>query len=304
MTHFSLQSFEHGASQAEEIARHLNVPYRRIAQHIFPDGESLVTAEMPTQITGLYCPLNQPNARLVELSLAVESLRRNGARRLILIAPYLCYMRQDTAFHAGEAISQRAIGRWLACMFDRIISVDAHLHRVSSLAEVFSGIEAENLSSAPCFCEFLQGQDLPASTLLVGPDRESRQWVDQIAKTLGLDVVIGKKTRLGDREISIDFGPAPFAGRPALIIDDIVSSGGTIIQTIKALKAAGASDISVALTHALFCDETLQAMRQAGAQKIWSSSSVPHTTNIISLSRLLAEALRSEMDDVKGRPCQ
>jgi len=304
MTDFSLQTFDHGAIQAEEIARLLEVPCGRIARHVFPDGETRVTVKMPTQVTGLYCPLDEPNTRLVELGLAVEALRRNGAQRLVLIAPYLCYMRQDIMFHPGEAVSQRAMGRWLSCMFDRVISVDVHLHRVSSLTEVVPGIETENLSSASSLSEFLKNQKLPASTLLVGPDRESRQWVEQIARGIGLDVVIGEKTRLGDRATSVEFGAASFAGRPAVIIDDIVSSGGTIIKTIKTLKDAGAGDISVALTHALFSDKTLHAMRQAGAEHVWSTSSVPHPTNSISLGKLIADALRSEMDELKEKPCQ
>ena len=89
---------------------------------------------------------------------AAEALRRNGAERLVLVAPYMCYMRQDTAFLDGEAISQKVIGRLLAGTVDRIITVDAHLHRTTDIRDVFPGIEADNLSAIPAIAESLRSR--------------------------------------------------------------------------------------------------------------------------------------------------
>lgn len=290
----SIQSFEHGASEAEAIARRLGISYDSIRVHRFPDGESLVTVAPPAPVTILYCSLDWPNARLVELMLAVEALRRNGARRLVLVAPYLCYMRQDKAFHPGEAISQHAMGRWLGGMFDRIVTVDAHLHRVSDLSAVFPGIEAENLSAAESIAAFVKEKNLPPSTLVAGPDSESGQWVSMIARTLGCEAVTGRKRRLGDRKVEIEFPGGPLDGRTVLFADDIVSSGGTMTAAIRALKQAGAGDIYVAITHALFDNEAEVAMHAAGARAIWSTTSVPHPTSAITLDALFAGALRRE----------
>ena len=86
----------------------------------------------------LYVPLDQPNEKIVSVLFATEALRRNGAERVVLVAPYLCYMRQDAAFQEGEAISQRVIGHLFAGIFDRIVTVDAHLHRTAKLLKCFS----------------------------------------------------------------------------------------------------------------------------------------------------------------------
>ncbi len=101
--------------------------------------------------------LIDPNDKLISILFAAEALRRNGAERLVLVAPYLCYMRQDAAFKAGEAISQKVVGRLLAETFDRVITVDAHLHRTKTIQSVFPGIEAEDLSAMPAIADVLAG---------------------------------------------------------------------------------------------------------------------------------------------------
>ena len=92
----------------------------------------------------------------IALLFAAEALRRGGAKRLILLAPYLCYMRQDTAFHEGEAISQKVVGALIARCVDRVITVDAHLHRTPDIRAVFPGIEADNLSAMPAIADALR----------------------------------------------------------------------------------------------------------------------------------------------------
>src|SRR5690606_12617885 len=116
-----------------------------IESHSFPDGESRIRVPSAARTAFLYCPLDRPNEKLAALMLAVDAFRRGGSQRLVLVAPYLCYMRQDKVFHEGEAVSQQAVARFLSSLFDRILTADAHLHRVSSIAEVFPDIDAENL---------------------------------------------------------------------------------------------------------------------------------------------------------------
>ena len=95
---------------AAALAARLGVPFHEIAIHAFPDGEIRVTAGPASATTIIYASLDRPNDKLIALMFAAEALRRGGAKRLVLVAPYLCYMRQDTAFHEGEAISQKVIG--------------------------------------------------------------------------------------------------------------------------------------------------------------------------------------------------
>jgi len=301
MTGAVLQSFAHGSMHAIELAEALGVSFGEIDVHRFPDGESRVTVAPPATVTILYCPLDRPNEKLVDLALAVEALRRGGAERLILVAPYLCYMRQDKVFHEGEAISQRAICGWLGSLFDRIVTVDAHLHRVTDIRDVFPGRDAQNLTAAEAIAAFAREQGFSTSALVVGPDAESIQWVSRIARSLGAEAIAGEKTRLGDRDVRIVFPVTTIEGRSVLVVDDIVSSGGTVAVAVESLKRAGAADIVVAVTHALFGQNIEARIRAAGARAVWSSTSVPHPTNAVSLAALLADTLYGEIANEKRR---
>lgn len=289
-----LHGLPSGIADARRLAARLGLPLHEIELHRFPDGEIRITTGPAAPTTIVYAPLDQPNDKLIAMLFAAEALRREGARRLVLVAPYLCYMRQDAAFRPGEAISQRAVGRLLAANFDRVITVDAHLHRTADIAAVFPGIEADNLSAMPAIAEALAGID--PKTVLAGPDAESRQWVGDLAARLGLDYAIGHKTRRGDRSVEIDFaGEMPVSGRPVLLVDDIVSSGGTLSACASALRAAGADAIDAIVTHALFPAEMGEEFARAGIRSIRSTSSVAHPTNAIPLDAVLAGALRREL---------
>jgi ribose-phosphate pyrophosphokinase len=204
-------------------------------------------------------------------------------------------MRQDTAFHPGEAVSQKVIGPLIARTVDRVVTVDAHLHRTHDIHDVFPGIAAEDLTAMPAIAEHLRGT-LDGKTVVVGPDQESAQWVGELAARLGLDHVVGHKTRDGDRSVSIRFSDAGLLeGRPVLLVDDIVSSGGTLITCAKALIEAGAASIDAVITHALFPPTMLEEFNRAGIRSLRSTGSVPHPTNAIPLDGLLAAALRKEV---------
>ena len=204
----------------------------------------------------IYATLDRPNEKLLAIMFAAEALRRNGAERLVLLAPYMCYMRQDTAFLEGEGISQKVIGSLLAGTVDRIITVDAHLHRITNIREAFPGIEADNLSAMPAIAESLRAAGLDPRTIVVGPDAESRPWVNDLAERLGLTCAVAQKVRFSDRSVEVGFAdPGLFAGHPVLLVDDIASTGGTLIACAKALAAAGAEAVDVIIIHALFTPE-------------------------------------------------
>jgi ribose-phosphate pyrophosphokinase len=225
--------------------------------------------------------------------------RRCGAavaKRIILLSPYLCYMRQDAAFREGEAISQKAVGRLLAGIADRIITVEAHLHRTHEIATVFPGIEAVNLSAMSVIAETLRTEGIDPATVVIGPDAESRPWVSDLANRVGVSHVVARKTRRGDRSVEIAFAdPKLFAGRPVLLVDDIVSSGGTLMTCAKVLHATGATTIDAVVTHALFAPELVRTLFEAGIRSVRSTNSVPHPTNAIALDAILADALHREI---------
>jgi ribose-phosphate pyrophosphokinase len=280
----------------------LGVPLHRLEIHAFPDGELRVSAWPPSAISIVYASLDQPNDKLLALLFAAESLRRNGCQRLVLVAPYLCYMRQDIAFQPGEAISQKVVGRLIANCFDRVVTVDAHLHRTARLSDVCPGIETDNLSAMGAIARHLGAASLDRRTILVGPDAESRQWVTELSKLLGISYVVAKKLRRGDRSVKITLdNPETLVGRPTLIIDDVVSSGGTMQSCAQALLASGASSVDAIVVHALFPSELIVDFTRSGIRSVRSTMSVPHCTNAVPLDHLLSDALRSELIAADGR---
>lgn len=283
-------TFAESAGPARELAQELDVPLHLIKVRHFPDGESLVRVDPAAGTALLYCSLDNANAKMVELLLAASALGDNGAERLILVAPYLAYMRQDMAFQRGEAVSQKVIGALLAANFDGVITLDPHLHRVHDLAEAIPGIEAVSLSAAPALASALDDMDNP---VLIGPDGESRQWVEAIACPRHLDILIGQKRREGDREVEITI-PAihTVAGRPVVLVDDVISSGATLIAAGRLALEAGAAGVEALASHCLATPDDLERMRLAGIARIRSTQSVAGPTAYISIATLLAGEIR------------
>ena len=282
--------FSESQAQARALADTLDIPFALVDLHQFPDGESRVRVPpvLPPR-TVVYRSLDQPNAKLVELGLAAAAAREAGAADLTLVAPYLCYMRQDKAFAPGEAVSQALIGALLATWFDTVISVDPHLHRVSSLRAAVPARKAVALSAAAPLGDYLTHRlDQP---LLLGPDQESRQWVAAMAEAHGLDYAVAEKERLGDREVAIHLPGLDPRGRDLVLVDDMISTGHTLAATAQALRPLRPRSISVLVTHGLFVDGALERLSAAGVDQVWSSDSIPHPTNRVAIAPLLAQAL-------------
>jgi ribose-phosphate pyrophosphokinase len=296
MSGVSLQSFAADHARAAAIGKLIGVPCASIDVHAFPDGELRVTVAPAAETTIIHASLDRPNDKLIALLFATEALRRGGARRLVLVAPYLCYMRQDAAFRVGEAISQRAIGALIASRFGRVVTVDPHLHRARGLGDVFDGIETDHLSAMPVMAAALRAEGVDPRTVIAGPDQESAPWVRRLADPLGLSFIVARKTRSGDRSVAVDFAdPSGVKDRPVILVDDLVSSGGTLIACAKALARGGARSIDVLVTHALFPESAMAEFAAAGIRSIRSTTSVPHFTNAIALDELIAGALRREV---------
>jgi len=220
-----------------------------------------------------------------------QTARELGAQDLTLVAPYLGYMRQDMAFRPGEAVSQRIVGRFLAGLFDALITVDPHLHRVATLQEAVPVARAVVLSGAPLLADHIARERGPV--LLLGPDEESLQWVAGAAAARGWPYAVCRKTRHGDREVDVVLPEVPLAGQAVVLIDDVASSGQTLVRTAELLRAAGVRSVDVAVTHALLSDEALARVRQAGVGAFWSTDAVAHPSNAVSIVAAVAGALRA-----------
>ena len=278
-----LLAFDDEADTAQRAAQAGGLAFAIINRHRFPDGE--LKLRLPTHLPErvvLWRGLQAPNEKLVELLLAARTARALGARHLTLVAPYLAYMRQDMAFSPGEAVSQRIVGDFLASLFDALVTVDPHLHRVATLQEAVPVRDAQLISGAPLLAEHIAGQG--REVLLIGPDEEALQWVAQAAQPRGWAYAVCHKKRNGDRNVDIALPDVPVQGRAVVLIDDVASSGHTLARAAELLLAAGARSVDVAVTHALFAEGALALVRGAGVGEIWSTDAIAHPSNAVSLS--------------------
>jgi ribose-phosphate pyrophosphokinase len=132
--------------------------------------------------------------------------------------------------------------------------------------------------------------------VVIGPDEESEPWVAELAGLLGTAHAVARKVRRGDHVVEVVFPDRKqLAGRPVLLVDDIVSSGGTLIACARALLAAGCRTIDAVITHALFAPEMIRKFHEVGIRSIRSTTSVPHPSNAIALDEILARALLKEV---------
>lgn len=287
-----LLCFEEERSIAGRAAEAAGLGFAVVERHRFPDGELRLRlpAALPERVV-VWRGLHQPNEKLVELLLTARTARQLGARHLTLVTPYLAYMRQDIAFNPGEAVSQRIVGAFLADLFDAVITVDPHLHRVATLAEAIPVQDAIVLSGAPLLADHIASQR--TNVLLIGPDEESQQWVAQAAARHGWDSGVCRKTRHGDRQVDIELPERPMAGRAVVLMDDVASSGHTVAQAARLLIAAGAASVDVAVTHALFASGAVELLREAGVGEVWSTDAIAHASNAVSIVPAVADALRN-----------
>lgn len=256
----------------------------------FPDGETYLrfADDLKDRDVVLVCTLDRPDAKLAPLLFAAEAARDLGARRVGLVAPYLCYMRQDSRFHAGEAITSRSFAKLVSRAFDWLVTVDPHLHRYGSLAEIYS-IPAKSLHAGPAIANWVT-QNV-AKPYLIGPDAESRQWVEAVAAACGAPWTVAQKTRQGDNMVHEQplAAAIPENATPVLL-DDIVSSGATLLETLRLLKCPnGQSPIAIAI-HGLCNAHTETALKTAGARLV-TTNSVPNPAAQIDIVPAIAKGI-------------
>lgn len=277
-------------SLADAMAPTLDARVGRLDWRRFPDGESLVAIDdaLADMDVAIVASLHQPDELSIALRFAAATAREFGARSVGLVAPYLAYMRQDTRFHPGEAISAPLYARFLEESFDWLATVDPHLHRNPELSALYR-IPAARIAAAPVVAEWIR--DNVPDAILIGPDSESEQWVADIARRAGLPWQVLQKVRHGDRDVEVSLPDAESArSHTPVIVDDIVSSGRTVIETLGHLRQLGLSAAVCVAIHAVFAEDAHQHLLDAGAARVVSTDSIPHPSNAMSIAELLADA--------------
>ena len=259
----------------------------------FPDGETYVRIDTPVrdrELT-LICTLDRPDDKVLPLLFTAATARDLGARSVGLVAPYLAYMRQDRRFADGEGVTSSYFASLLSRSFDWLVTVDPHLHRRTSLGEIYP-IPTEVVHAAPRVAEWIR--ENVQRPLLIGPDAESAQWVSAVADAAGAPSLVLEKVRRGDRDVSVS---APEVDRwrdhTPVLVDDIVSTARTMIETVGQLRRAGLSAPICIGVHAVFSAGSYDQLLAAGAARVVSCDTIPHASNAIGLARDLASAMNS-----------
>lgn len=274
---------------AAALAGHLRAEVAHVRFHHFPDGETYVRFE--TDVTGktvwLVCTLDRPDPKFVPLMITSETAKDLGASRVGLIAPYLAYMRQDVRFRPGEAVSSAYFARVLSCVVDALVTVDPHLHRRSSLAEIYT-IPTATVHAASRVANWIRRE--VERPLLIGPDAESEQWVAEVGKLAGAPHIVLNKIRRGDRDVEVSVPDvARWAAHTPVLVDDIVSTANTMIETVGHLQRAGMTAPVCVAVHAIFAADAHQRLVDAGAHQIVSCNTIPHPSNAMDLTDSIAK---------------
>lgn len=297
--------FDDEAAPAQRLAQAAKLPACAIGRHRFPDGE--LKLRLPVDAAGRLPPravllrsLHQPNEKLIELLLAARTARALGAEHLTLVAPYLAYMRQDTRFHAGEAVSANAFAQFLDESVDWLVTVDPHLHRIAALDEVFQ-MPATAVAAAPQLAEWIRRE--VARPLLIGPDSESAQWVADVARQAHVPYEVLHKTRSGDREVEVSLPDIErLRGYTPVLVDDIVSSGRTLVAALEHLGRLHLPPAVCVVIHPIFADDAWECLQRAGAGRIVSTDSIAHPSNAISVAEPIATAVAVHLAGTEVRP--
>jgi ribose-phosphate pyrophosphokinase len=282
---------------AGRIARGIDGQLGELETRKFPDGETYLRlrSDPRGRDVALVCSLDRPDPKFLPLVFAAITARQLGAARVALVAPYLAYMRQDKRFHNGEAVSATIFASLLSSSFDALVTVDPHLHRHNTLDEIYA-IPTKVVHSAPLIADWIAANE--QAPLIIGPDIESEQWVSEVAARAKAPWRVLSKKRHGDRDVEIAVPDLhELCDRTPILVDDIVSSGRTMLETARQLRTQGFPRPTCITVHALLSSDAYATLREI-AGGIVSTNTVPHPSNRIDLSGPLATATA----DLLGRP--
>lgn len=254
----------------------------------FPDGETYLRydsppADLPVVIL---CSLDRPDDKYLPLLFAVAAARDLGAASVGLVCPYLAYMRQDQRFQPGEAVTSEYFARALSREIDWLVTVDPHLHRRNSLAEIYA-VPAIAVHAAPLISAWIRNE--VEQPLIIGPDSESAQWVSAVARDAEAPHIVLEKIRRGDRVVEVSVPDIDrWDGHTPVLVDDIVSTARTMIETIRQLTHAGMRAPVCIAVHGIFSADSYGYLLAAGASRVITSNTIPHESNAIDVAGLLA----------------
>lgn len=280
----------HSNALATALASRLEIPTASLEMRQFPDGESYFRIEEPIAECHalILANLHHPDNHTLPVLLLADTLRDLGASRITLIAPYLPYMRQDQRFKAGEGVTSRYYAAMLSSHFDGLVTIDPHLHRYSSLDEIYSIPSRVEHAAGSIAAWIAKNVDKP---VLIGPDAESEQWVAAVAQMVDLPYTVLAKIRRGDHDVEVSVPEIRrWRKHTPVLVDDIISSGHTMLETLEQLDRLSLDRAVCVGVHAVF-DRQAAASLIAAAARVVTTNSIPHETSEVDIANVLASGV-------------
>ncbi|HLC82928.1 MAG TPA: ribose-phosphate diphosphokinase [Bacteroidia bacterium] len=284
-------SFHDNESLCESITVGINGKKGKIEIRQFPDGETYVRVLSDVNEKNIFiiCTLNQPDTKLLALLFLCNLLRDLNAKSICLVAPYLAYMRQDKEFNPGEALTSQYFAKLLSSLVDRLITIDPHLHRRVSMKEIYS-IPCDVLHASELISEWIKKN--VSKAMIIGPDIESEQWVSKVAKSANVPFIVLQKNRHSDRVVEISIPKIEkYKDYIPVLVDDIISTAHTMIETVLHLKKAGMKTPVCIGVHAVFAENSYKELEKTGISKIITCNTIQHFSNEIDISNLLIKEI-------------
>jgi ribose-phosphate pyrophosphokinase len=253
----------------------------------FPDGElyTRVVDDIKDEEVTIVQSL-MADSGLISLLQLIDAVEE--AHKTIVVLPYLGYARQDKRFKPGEAISSRAIARGIsfAGIVDKIYVVNVH----NSAVLRYFDVDAENLDAAPLIGDYIAKKGI-VEPVIIGPDEGARELAKAVAAPHGFEYDVLEKKRISSDEVRITPKEVSVEGKNVVIVDDIISTGGTIAEAASMLKAHEANDIYVACIHGLFVQNATLRILNAGVKEIIATDTIQSIFSEISVAKIIADEL-------------
>ncbi len=256
----------------------------QVKTKVFPDGEIYV--KLDGDVKGEECNLIQttyPNRHLLELYMIQDALKENGAESIDIVVPYYSYARQDQLFEKGEALSARAFAKRLEIEANKFYSIDLHSEKIVD----FFRIDAENLSAMPILARHSETKD---PDFLISPDEGGIERIKKAAREIDLEWDYLVKKRLDAETVKIKPKNIDVEGKSVVILDDIISTGGTMTEAAKQLKKEGAEEVHAGCTHGLFAENALDRLEKV-CDSVFCTDTIEQERSEVSVAPLIAENL-------------
>ena len=275
---------------AARVAEALECPLTKPELKRFPDGELYVRvgADLEGEHAVIVQSTRYPqNDNLIELSLLLDATKDLGAKRVTAVVPYLAYSRQDKRFKPGEAISIRTVCKLLErAGADDFFTVDLHQDEI---IRNFS-IPAHNLTAMPLLGRYIAGLEL-RDPIILGADQGSLERARRVAAESVADYDYLEKKRITSKRVVIRPKRLEVSKRDIVVIDDIISTGGTIIEAAKMLKRQGARKIISACTHGVFAGNALQKILAAKVKQVIATDTIESRASVVSSAPVIVDAI-------------